>query len=93
MKMAMSIRNARAEALAREAARKSGTTMTEAIIRALEDYVAKLRGRHAANDLVKDILAIGKRCAAYPTLDTRSEDAILGYGPDGTLERKRRRGR
>lgn len=43
--MAMSIRNPRAEALAREAARRSGETMTDAIIRALEEYVAKLRGR------------------------------------------------
>ena len=92
MKMAISIRNPRAEALAREAARKSGTTMTEAIIRALEDYVARLRGRRASEDLVADLLSIARRTADLPTLDTRSEDEILGYGPEGTFERKRRRG-
>ena len=93
MSMAISIRNPRAEALAREAARRSGGTMTDAIIRALEDYVMKLRGKRVADDLVQDILAIAKRSSALPILDSRSEDEILGYGPDGTFERKRRRGR
>lgn len=89
----MSIRNDKAEALAREAARETGETMTAVIIRALEEYLERRRGRRQAVDLPREILRIGRRSAALPDLDTRSPDTILGYGPDGTFEPRRRRGR
>lgn len=91
--MPLSIRSPRAEALAREAARKTGGSMTEAIIKALEEYLSRRQGRRPAGDLPAELLRIGRRSASLPDLDSRSEDAILGYGPAGTFERPRRRGR
>jgi antitoxin VapB len=82
--MAMSIRNKKAENLARQLSRATGVTMTEAIIQALEDKLQRLEKAPAANADVAAILEISKRCAALPTLDTRTDDEILGYGPDGT---------
>ena len=34
-------------------------------------------------DLVEEIMAIGKHCAALPLLDARSADQIIGYGERG----------
>jgi antitoxin VapB len=91
--MPLSIRNPRAEALAREAARTTGGSMTEAIIKALEEFLSRRRGPRPADDLPAELLRIGRRSASLPDLDTRSEERILGYGADGTFERPRRRGR
>ena len=89
----MSIRNPRAESLAREAARRTGRSMTDAIILALEDYLARLKSGVASGHLAEELLAIGRRSAALPDLDSRSADQVLGYAPDGTFEKRRRRGR
>ena len=81
--MALSIRNRRAEQLAREVAAQSGQTVTQAVIHALEDQLQRLTGRRVAPDLVEDILAVSRRCSALPELDKRSADEILGYGDAG----------
>jgi hypothetical protein len=36
--------------------------------------------------LLQDMIAISKRCAALPDLDTRSPDEILGYNEFGGLD-------
>lgn len=84
--MPISIKNVRAEALAREAAKESGETITEAIIHALEERLIRLRGRRTENDLVQDILEIARRCGALPDLDARSPEEILGYNDTGVLQ-------
>jgi antitoxin VapB len=81
--MALSIRNKDAERLAREVARETGETITQAIMRSLEERLLRLSGRRVAGDLAEEILRIGGRCAAIPDQDTRSNEEILGYGPDG----------
>jgi antitoxin VapB len=81
--MALSIRNRETEKLAREVARETGVSITEAIKVALEERLLRLSGRRVAGDLAADILRIGGRCAALPDQDTRSPDEILGYGTDG----------
>jgi antitoxin VapB len=83
--MAMSIRNPKAEALARETAREAGETLTDAIIHSLEDRLAKLRGRRTQQNLAEQILDIAHRCSSLPDLDPRSAEEILGYGQDGTV--------
>jgi antitoxin VapB len=83
--MAMSIRNPKAEALARETAREAGETLTDAIIHSLEERLAKLRGRRTQQDLVRQILEIAYRSSSLPDLDPRSAEDILGYGRDGTV--------
>ena len=76
--MALSIRNSKAEKLARELAAGSGETITKAITHALEERLERLRGRSTTLDLVAEILKIFKRCSALSDQDRRSADEILG---------------
>jgi antitoxin VapB len=81
--MALSIRNPRAEKLARQVAAESGENLTTAIIRALEERLERLKGRRTATDLAGDIMKISLRCRALPEKDQRSLDEILGYDESG----------
>ena len=81
--MALSIRNAKAEKLARELAAESGESITRAITQALEERLERLRGRSTTTDMVEDILRISKRCSEIPDQDQRSVEEILGYDSVG----------
>ena len=81
--MALSIRNSKAEKLARELAAESGENITQAITHALEERLQRLRGRSRAIDLAEEIMKISKRCSEIPDQDQRSPDEILGYDPTG----------
>jgi len=81
--MALSIRNAKAEKLARELAAESGESITRAITQALEERLERLRGRSTTTDMVEDILRISKRCSEIPDQDKRSIEEILGYDSVG----------
>ncbi len=81
--MALSIRNERAEQLAREIAQLTGYNMTSAIIMALEEKLERLRRFRQVNSKLDEIMAISRRCSALPDLDTRSTDEILGYDEHG----------
>lgn len=83
--MALSIRNIRAEELAREVARESGETLTQAIIHALEEQLLRLRGRRNVKDLEQEIMTISGRCSTLPDLDARTPDEILGYDQTGGI--------
>ncbi len=84
--MALSIKNEAAERLAREVAAQTGESLTRAITVSLEERLERLKGRRTAPDLVQDLLAISRRCAAMPDLDTRGADEILGYNANGTFD-------
>lgn len=77
--MGISIRNPKAEQLAREVAEESGESMTQAIIHALEERLERLKGRRSATSVREEILRISKRCSGLPDLDSRSPDEILDY--------------
>lgn len=84
--MAMSIRNKRVEALARDIARRRNISMTQAIIESLEEKsrtLGKAPGSEAA--MLIEITEIARRCAALPDLDARTPDEILGYDDKGTF--------
>lgn len=81
--MALSIRNPKAEKLAREVAAESGETITQAITNALEERLERLRGRSTATDFLEEILKISMRCSAIPDQDPRSTDEILSYDSIG----------
>ena len=81
--MALSIRNSKAEKLAREVASESGENITQAIIHALEDRLQRLRGQRTTSDLAEEILKIAGRCSSLPDLDPRTPDEILGYDRQG----------
>ena len=77
--MALSIRNSRAEQLAREVATISGENLTQAIIHALEERLQRLRSRRTTANVVEEIMAISQRCRSLPDIDQRSPEEILGY--------------
>jgi len=83
--MALNIKNRRAEELASQVAHETGETMTQAVIRALEERLERLQGRKAMPDVVERIQEIAKRCQALPDLDPRSPDEILGYDRTGAF--------
>ena len=83
--MALSIRNKKTEALARQLAKATGESLTDAILHSLEDRLARLRVSRTELDLTEQILGIARRCGDLPDLDTRTADEILGYRQDGTV--------
>ena len=83
--MALSIRNRKAEEAARQVAKATGESLTEAILHSLEDRLARLRGARVADGLEAQIMDIARRCSTMPDVDTRSPDEILGYRQDGTV--------
>lgn len=80
--MALSIKDAEADRLARELARRSGETMTQAIITALRERLERVRAVGKPG-LADEILEIGRQCAALPVKDPRSAEEILGYDENG----------
>jgi antitoxin VapB len=81
--MALSIKNEDTERLARQVARETGESLTEAIQKALQERWERLKTRrrsHILADQVEDLL---RRVDALPTLDSRPDDEILGYNEHG----------
>ena len=81
--MALSIRNPKAERLAREVAAVSGENITEAIIHALEERLLRLKGRRSTTEIADEIMKISLRCRALPEKDRREANEILGYDDAG----------
>lgn len=81
--MPLSIKNEETEKLAREVAKESGESLTDAITNALRDRLQRLRGRRQAKNLVQDVNDILHRVDTLPHLDDRSDDEILGYDSQG----------
>lgn len=78
--MALSIKNERADELARELARLTNTSITEAIVMALEEQLQRTRSKESVGDAVRRLI---EEFAAYPVLDDRPADEILGYDDYG----------
>jgi len=81
--MALNIKNAETERLARELARRRGTGVTEAVTEALKAELQRERGRLREPDLKDKLLRIAEEAAALPVYDERSDDEILGYDETG----------
>lgn len=81
--MALSIKDPEADRLARELAARTGETLTEVVVVALRQRLARETGRTRAIPLREELAAIRRRCAALPVLDDRSADEILGYDQRG----------
>ena len=82
--MALSIKDPEADRLARAVAQRTGETLTQAVINALRERLAReQRKEQAIESLVEDVMEIGRHCAALPLLDARSADAIIGYDDNG----------
>jgi antitoxin VapB len=83
--MALSIRDSETDRLARELARLTGETMTQAIRTALEERLVRER-RQRDQDVEKRreaVMEVLERVWAMPVLDMRSADEIVGYDERG----------
>ena len=81
--MALSIKNESTEKLARLVAEEAGESLTEAIQKSLEERLERMKQRRRTHILTGQIDDLLRRVDALPTLDSRSEEEILGYGADG----------
>jgi antitoxin VapB len=72
-----------ADRLARELAARTGETLTEAVVVALRERLARVTGRARSIPLREELAAIRHRCASLPVLDGRGADEILGYDERG----------
>lgn len=80
--MAINIKDAETDRLARELAELTGQPITVAVRTAIEERLSLLR-RRAAAPAAPDLAAIIARGRQRPLLEGRAETDILGYGDDG----------
>lgn len=80
--MSLEIRAPQADELARELATATGEDIDTAVVRAIEERLARTPRRPSAGENAA-IEALFDRLAQLPVLDRRSPDAIIGFGPDG----------
>jgi antitoxin VapB len=81
--MALSIKHPEADRLARELSQTTGEGITEAVLTALRERLARVRKRRRSRSLAAELRAIGERVAALPVLDSRTPEEILGYDDRG----------
>ena len=81
--MALNIRNRRTEELAEALAKLTGETKTEAVTKALDDRLERVRRQRSGRSLARELDDIARHCASLPVLDDREADAILGYDERG----------
>ena len=75
--VALNVKHPEADRLARELARETGESLTDAIIGALSQRLERERRRGAATARERELRAIAARVAAMPVVDGRSGDDIL----------------
>ncbi len=81
--MALSIKDPEADRLARELAARTGETLTEAVVVALRERLAREAGRTRTTSLCEELATIRRRCADLPVLDARAGDEVIGYDQHG----------
>lgn len=81
--MPLSIKSESTERLARQVARETGESLTQAIQRALEERLQRLKKGRQAGLVTEKLEDILRRMDALPALDTRPDDEILGYDEHG----------
>lgn len=83
-RMALNIRNRETESLAAALAEATGETKTEAVRRALQERLERVRHQHKRRrGLVDEINVIADHCTALPEIDIRAPDVIVGYNAQG----------
>jgi antitoxin VapB len=79
--MALSIKTAEADRLARELASATGETLTDAVTNALRERLDRVRTKQ--DDFTERIRRLQDEIAALPIVDSRSPDEIIGYDEHG----------
>jgi antitoxin VapB len=75
--MSLNIKNEGTHRRAKQLARATGETMTEAVDRAIAERLERLRKKRNKAALVKRLLEIGEHCSRLPVLDSRTPEEVL----------------
>jgi len=81
--MPLNIKNPEADDLARQLANKTGRSITEVVVSALRESLARETARVRSRSLGDELREISQRCSALPDLDRRSPEEILGFDEIG----------
>ena len=80
--MALNIKDPEADRLARELARRTGETLTRAVVTALRERLKRETSK-APVRLEDEIMEISRRAGALPRLTERTPEEIIGYDERG----------
>ncbi len=75
--MSLNIKNQEAHRRAKELARLTGETITEAVDHAIAERLERLRQRRKRGAVAERLLEIGHACSMLPVLDKRSPEDML----------------
>lgn len=81
--MALSIKNPETERLARELARATGESVTQAVTRALRDRLVRELGHKGDDTLERELREIQERFKRLPILETGTPEELIGYDENG----------
>jgi len=81
--MPLNIKNPEVDRLARDLARRTGLSITDALLAALRESLERRRKQRSQPSLAEQLEEIGARCAALPDHDTRSPEEIIGFDEHG----------
>jgi len=81
--MALSIKDAETERLARSLAHLTGESITTATKRAIEERLRRVGGSSRRAALLEDMAEIRRRWSEMPVVDDRTPEEVLGYDEHG----------
>jgi antitoxin VapB len=81
--VALNIKDAETDRLARELAAETGESITVAARRAIEERLIRIRGRKSVVFAADDLQALIARGRARAILDERTAEEIVGYDEHG----------
>lgn len=81
--MALNIKHAQADALARKLAEVTGQSITEAVLKALREQLLRETGKRSVRRVEEELRIISRRCSQLPDQDTRSAEEIIGFDEHG----------
>ena len=83
--ISLNIKNPEVHEAASRLAKMNGVTITTAVLEALRAELSRQTRRRKGANEVERMREFTRRVSAMPVLDPRSDDEILGYGPEGHL--------
>jgi antitoxin VapB len=75
--MSLNIKNVEADHLVAALSNLTGESKTQAVVEALRERLQRVRRERDRETLAADLLAIGKRCAAYGRHDVTEHGDLL----------------
>jgi antitoxin VapB len=81
--VALSIKSDEADRLARRLAATTGESLTEAVLVALRERLAREELRREADTIAERLERLADEIAELPVLDARTPDEIIGYDEHG----------